>query len=72
MLHRLANVVYWLCSAIAITIAVGGLFLGYQGGGLERNPEIVIFILAVALIVWLVGVAIRYVLVGRGVGVSRE
>ncbi len=66
MLVRLGNVLYWGCSAGAAVWTIGLLY-GFATSGLAGNPwGLVIGTWAiVAVPLWLVGRAARYVLSGR-------
>jgi undecaprenyl pyrophosphate phosphatase UppP len=75
MIVRLANVLYWLGSVIAIVMifwaALIVLEMTYASASQRfRMIDDLLFVLLGAISAYLVGAAIRYVLVGRGVNVS--
>lgn len=62
MLERLANVVYWIATAISvILIALGAVIMATHKDG---NQAIVI-ISSIAALTWLSGRAVRYIVTGR-------
>lgn len=62
MLERLANVVYWIATAVSAgLIALGALILVTHKDG---NQAIVI-ISVMAALTWLSGRAVRYIITGR-------
>ena len=63
MIKRLANVIYWVACAIGVLIVLAGIFVASQEVVYSSFGVIVVFALAAALI-WLIGLAVRYVLVG--------
>jgi hypothetical protein len=64
MLGRLGNVLYWLgCITAGLTMAVGG-FMVYADGGRSEDIFMLIVFGLIALAVWLLGRACRYVLAG--------
>jgi hypothetical protein len=65
MLERLGNVIYWLgCALSALVVILAGYLL--TAGGLRGSEYIFILVLmGVAVVVWAIGWAIRYILVGR-------
>jgi hypothetical protein len=63
MIKRLANVIYWVACCIGVLILLIGVFVASRE--VVYNPFAVIIIFAVAAtLIWLIGLAIRYVLVG--------
>jgi hypothetical protein len=64
MIVRLANVIYWLCTAIAVTLFCFGLYGMSQETGANRLW--VIGVMAVmSSAIWSIGLAARYILRGR-------
>lgn len=72
MIGRLANVIYWVCSAFAIMCllaAVAAALAGYAGLNETRmSASDAVFMASsfaiTGLLVWLVGRATRYILAG--------
>ena len=58
MITRLADVLYWSLSGIAVLIVIGG----WQVAHADLST-----IFGLAFIVWLIGLGLRYVLSGKGV-----
>ena len=60
MVERLGNVLYWLgCILAGLTVLVGtGMF--WRNGGVE----VFLIVCFAALIIWVIGLALRYVLRG--------
>lgn len=67
MIERLANVIYWLCTGVAvIPIAAIFIVLLSWGGLPPTRQQHWLFIYAGAAIgIWLFGRAARYILAGR-------
>lgn len=70
MIERLANVLYWGFSGIAILILCFAAYLlvfatNWESAGLENLAFIMGFFAAAAVGSWLIGRACRYVLAGR-------
>jgi hypothetical protein len=66
MAERVANIVYWLCCIVAATslaIGISVWFLNFREGAEAYSLLAVSFV--VALLVWIFGGAIRYVLAGK-------
>ena len=63
MLTRLANVIYWFCSAVAILCALGILIALPTGGRTDYTGSIALCVLALAS--YGLGRAVRYVLSGK-------
>lgn len=63
MLRRLANVIYWTCSGIALLIAAGYLWVLLVEGS-DRNDALGWIALAAMAVIYLFGLAARYILVG--------
>ena len=65
MAERIGNIVYWFCCVVAaISLAVGGSvwFMNFREG--TTAYSLLAVSLIVALLVWIIGRAIRYVLTG--------
>jgi hypothetical protein len=63
MAERIGNIVYWFCcvvAAISLAIGVSVWFLNFREGTTAYSLLAVSFV--VALLVWIIGRAIRYVL----------
>jgi hypothetical protein len=60
MLERLANVIYWTTSTIALLMIPWGWYVGP-----ERERPTVLFGAGIAVGIWLIGRAVRYVLAGK-------
>jgi len=66
MINRLANVLYWIaCILAALTASIALLIYFGEGYGRKDGPLVTGIILVVALIIWAVGAAIRYILSGK-------
>jgi len=66
MIVRLANVLYWIaCILAALTAGIALLIYFSEGYGRKDGPMVTGFILVVALIIWAIGAAIRYILSGK-------
>jgi uncharacterized BrkB/YihY/UPF0761 family membrane protein len=63
MLERLANVIYWTTSTIAL-LMIPFLAWGWYVGP-ERERPTVLFGAGIAVGIWLIGRAMRYVLAGK-------
>jgi len=64
VLVRLGNLLYWLGNALAILFALGGAVVLFRGEG----PDPISFGitgLVIAVLVWLVGRAARYLFAGK-------
>jgi hypothetical protein len=64
MINRLANVIYWLCTAIAVVLICIGSYGMYQEPSPNR-PWIIGITGGIGAVIWLIGRATRYVLSGR-------
>jgi hypothetical protein len=61
MLERLANVIYWLgCALSALVLAITVLLFVQSG-----DIYMAIFFVVIAVLIWVAGRAIRYILIGR-------
>ncbi|QHP69545.1 hypothetical protein EI171_20990 [Bradyrhizobium sp. LCT2] len=66
MIDRLANVLYWIaCMFAALTASIALLIYFGEGYGRKDGPLVTGTILVLALIIWAVGAAIRYILSGK-------
>ena len=66
MLVRLGNVLYWIGCAIALLLAIGGVFAGLNESTSTKNAwEVLAFFEAGALLAWLAGKGCRYILSGK-------
>ncbi len=63
MIKRLANVVYWVASGVGALIFLAGAFVASREEVYSPIAVLIVFAV-VATLVWLIGVAVRYVLVG--------
>jgi hypothetical protein len=65
MAGRLGKVLYWLgCIIAGLTALIGILIYASEGYGRKDGPVVTGFVLVVAFAIWLIGVALRYVLSG--------
>ncbi len=64
MAERLGNVLYWTGCLIAAALLVGGYLL-MSGGGYKLQPFDYVVIGAPAVVAWLIGRALRYILAGH-------
>ena len=68
MLARLGNALFWLSGTIAAVILLFDAYMWVEEGERRSNEiGLFVFIAVIALIVWLIGLACRYVLSGRSV-----
>jgi hypothetical protein len=63
-MSRLSNVLYWAATAITIALVVLAAFAYFTATGSGALPG-ALFIVAYAVLVWLIGRAILYVFAGR-------
>ena len=63
MLGRLGNVIYWTATGIAI-IVVALIAYGAVFGTGQADPALQVSVIIGAGMIWLVGLAVRYVLAG--------
>lgn len=63
MAVRLGNVIYWALCGLAVLVLVAILGIGINEPRLGLGPFIAAP--AIAIVIWLVGRAFRYVLAGR-------
>jgi hypothetical protein len=63
MAARLGNVLYWLGCTVGAVFFVGGYLL-MSGGGYKLQAFDYVVIGAPAVVAWLIGRALRYVLAG--------
>jgi len=64
MLSRFGNVLYWICSGIAAAVAIGAVAFVYT----ETRSDAYVgagLILGTAIVIWLIGRAILYVLANK-------
>ena len=65
MAGRLGKVLYWLgCIIAGLTAVIGILIYTSEGYGRKDGPIVTGFVLVVAFAIWLIGLALRYVLSG--------
>jgi hypothetical protein len=64
MVARLGQVLYWAACAIAVFWLILGLFGVFTRETLEPWNDIPVFI-GGAILIWLIGRAVRYVLAGK-------
>ncbi len=66
MLERLANVFYWLCTGVAALFGILAIFVLVVGDkGFWVVGSWAVGFLVLAIVVWLIGRAARYILAGR-------
>lgn len=65
MIERLANVIYWAFSLLALGILGVSAFLAAEQERIHLDGVMVIIMVVIGF--WLFGLAIRYVLTGRGI-----
>jgi hypothetical protein len=68
MVERLANVIYWLGCSVAVIFVIWAALLtwaSYLPGSDTSNLIVVVVILISAVLIWLIGRTIRYILTGR-------
>ena len=64
MIDRLANVIYWLCAAIAVTLVGFGVFDMSQEMGTDKF-WVIGFMGVMSSGIWSIGLAARYIFRGR-------
>ena len=64
MIVRLANVIYWLCTAIAVTLVGFGLYDMSQEIGADKF-WVIGFMGVMSSSIWSIGLAARYIISGR-------
>jgi hypothetical protein len=65
MLSRLGNVLYWLGCVIAAPFAAAAIYMQLLGNLTPNDKIVPLFLAGIAIIVWVVGRALRYVLADR-------
>jgi hypothetical protein len=65
MAGRLGKVLYWLgCIIAGLTAFIGILIYTYEGYGRKDGLIVTGFVLVIAFAIWLIGLALRYILSG--------
>jgi hypothetical protein len=65
MLQRLGKVLYRLaCIAAGLTVVIAVLLYATEGYAKKDGPGLTIVFLVIAFVIWLAGLALRYVLAG--------
>jgi hypothetical protein len=66
VIDRLGNVLYWAACLLAVAVIGFGVFVFYSTGGgpVDRALFLLAMFGGVAIVIWLIGRAIRYVLSG--------
>lgn len=64
MIDRLANVIYWICTALAVFCIGIGLYGAFNEAG-NGGVWIIAIMGGAGVGIWLIGRAARYVLSGR-------
>jgi len=62
-LSRLGNVLYWLCTGVAMVFGIVAILLVFGRG--DEKMLFVGFFAVLAIVVWLIGRAARYILAGK-------
>ena len=65
VLARLGNVLYWLCTGVAVLFVLGGVVSAIFGGTKNEWWQDLGAGVAFAIVFWGIGRAFRYVLAGK-------